>query len=149
MSNFDPSAFMNAVYNDANSTEIIPCDEGEYQAIAGDLVWSTWQSRDGSKSGIKVTIPWTIDSEEQRQKTKRSSIVVKQDLMLDTTSDGMLDMSEGRNIGLGRLRDALGLNRKGVPFKFDQIPGKAAKVRVSRREYEGRLYEEIKAVAPL
>lgn len=147
---FDPSAFLNTAYNEANSTEIVPVDEGEYQALAGEVTVSQWvSSKDSSKSGLRATIPWEIDNETQRVKTGRDKIIVRQDLMLDTTPNGMLDMGKGKNVGLGRLREALGLNKPGVPFQFQMITGRAAKIKVSHREYEGRIFEDVKGVASL
>lgn len=146
----DPQAFLDAAYTEANSTELITIDEGEYQAIAGEVTTSAWQGvKDPSKSGIKLTIPWEIDSQAAREKTGREKIVVRQDIMLDLSENGMLDFGKGKNVQLGRLREALGLNRPGVPFKFRDITGRAAKVRVGVREYEGRKFEEVKAVASL
>ena len=147
---FDAAAFLNTAYTEANDTKIIPIDEGEYQAIAGEVEAETWQSKDGTKSGLKVTIPWKIDSQAMREKTGREQITVRQDLMLDTLpGSNMLDMGKGKNVRLGQLREALGLNKPGVPFKWDQIPGKAAKVKVGLRPYEDRMFEEVKAVSPL
>lgn len=144
---FNPQAFLDATFNDANSTEIINLDEGEYQAQSGEIEITTWQSRDGSKSGLKLLVPWEIMDEGAKAKTKRNKIVVRQDVMLDITENGTLDMSEGKNTNLGRLRDATGLNQKGAPFNMRMLSGRMAKVKVGLREYEGRRFEEVRGVA--
>lgn len=146
----NPEQFLQAAYTEANSTEIITVDEGEYQAIAGEVAMTPWQGvKDPSKSGIKLTVPWEIDSQQMREKTGREKIVIRQDVMLDLTESGMLDFGKGRNVTLGKLREALGLNKPGVAFKFQDITGRAAKIRVGIRNYEGRQFEEVKAVASL
>lgn len=148
MPDFDMNSFMTAAYTEANSTEMVPIDEGEYRAISGELEWSeVTSSKDPSKKWPKLRVPWTIESPEQSAKTGRAAIRINQDILLDRTPEGMLDMGEGKNIALGRLRNALGLNQKGVPFRFDQIPGRQALVKVKHRSYEGRIFEEIKDVA--
>jgi hypothetical protein len=146
----DPKQFLDATYNEANSTELVTVDEGEYQAIAGEVDMTEWTGKkDPSKSGFKLTIPWEIDDQAMRAKTGRERIIIRQDIMLDMSPQGMLDFGKGKNVQLGRLREALGLNQPGKPFSFRQIPGQAAKVKVSIRDYEGRQFEEVKSVAKL
>lgn len=147
---FDPQQFMDSVYTESNSTEIIPVDEGEYQAIAENADVKSFSGvKDPSKTYIQLTVNWRLDDEAQRQKTKRDNILIRQQIFLDTTPNGMLDMGEGKNVGLGRLRAALGLNKPGVPFRFSDIPGRAAKVKVKMREVEDKKFEEVTAVAAL
>lgn len=145
--NFDPQSFLDATVNEANSTEIINLDEGEYTAQAGEVEIVSWQSKDGSKNGLKLVVPWEVLDDAAKAKTKRNKIVVRQDVMLDLTDNGTLDMSEGKNTNLGRLRDAVGLNRKGEPFNMRMLAGRTAKIRVGLREYEGRRFEEVRGVA--
>ena len=144
--NFDPQSFLDATVNEANSTEIINLDEGEYTAQAGEVEIVSWQSKDGSKNGLKLVVPWEVLDDAAKAKTKRNKIVVRQDVMLDLTDNGTLDMSEGKNTNLGRLRDAVGLNRKGEPFNMRMLAGRTAKIRVGLREYEGRRFEEVRGV---
>lgn len=145
---FDPQAILDATFNEANSTELIPVPEGEYQAVAGEVETATWQGvKDPSKSGVKLIIPWEILDDGAKAHTKRQRIIVRQDIMLDLNANGLLDMREGQNIRLGQLRAALGLNTAGQPFSPRMISGRMARVRVGVREHEGRKFEEVKAVA--
>lgn len=147
---FDPQAILDATFNEANSTELITVPEGEYQAVAGEVESVPWQGvKDPSKSGLKLVIPWEILDEGVKASTKRQKIVIRQDVMLDFTPSGTLDMGEGANIRLGQLRAAVGLNQKGQSFSPRMISGKMAKVKVGVREHEGRKYEEVRAVAKL
>lgn len=145
-SQFDPSTFLDATVSDAMDTKIVPVPAGEYPAIADKVEITPWQSRDGSKSGLKAQISWAIEDAAVAQITGRPKNLVRQDIMLDLNDNGTLDVGKGRNVTLGRLRDATGLNQPGQPFSFRMLEGKMAKVSVSHREHEGNLYAEIKAV---
>lgn len=144
---FDPNTFLNSTYEEANDTKIVPCPAGEYIAIADKVEVKPWASRDGSSSGLKLAILWDIQSDDAKAIVGRDSVKVPQDQMLDLTDTGALDMGKGRNVGLGRLREALGMNAPGEPFSMGAIQGRMAKVVVSHRPNGEDLYAEIKKVA--
>jgi hypothetical protein len=144
---FNPNAFLNSTYEEANDTKIVPCPAGEYIAIADKVEVKPWASRDGSSSGLKLSILWDIQSDDVKAIVGRDSVKVPQDQMLDLTDTGALDMGKGRNVGLGRLREALGMNAPGEPFSMGAIQGRMAKVVVSHRPNGEDLYAEIKKVA--
>lgn len=144
---FDPNTFLNSTYEEANDTKIVPCPAGEYLAIADKVEVKPWASRDGSSSGLKLSILWDIQSDDVKAIVGRDSVKVPQDQMLDLTDTGALDMGKGRNVGLGRLREALGMNAPGEPFSMGAIQGRMAKVVVSHRPNGEDLYAEIKKVA--
>lgn len=144
---FDPNTFLNSTYEEANDTKIVPCPAGEYLAIADKVEVKPWTSRDGSSSGLKLAILWDIQSDDAKAIVGRDSVKVPQDQMLDLTDTGALDMGKGRNVGLGRLREALGMNAPGEPFSMGAIQGRMAKVVVSHRPNGEDLYAEIKKVA--
>jgi hypothetical protein len=74
-------------------------------------------------------------------------VKVPQDVMLDLTDSGQLDMAKGRNVRLGRLREALDLNAPGRPFSFAMIQGRMAKVKVGHRVDGEDIYAEVRANA--
>ncbi|MGH2638967.1 MAG: hypothetical protein ACRDF4_06765, partial [Rhabdochlamydiaceae bacterium] len=45
---------------------------------------------------------------------------------LELTSSGAIDFGKGKNVGLGRLREALGQNKIGKPWSFNMIRGSLA-----------------------
>jgi len=69
--------------------------------------------------------------------------------MLDLDSQGRVDMSKGKNIGLGRLREAVGKNNEGEQFSFSMLPGLMAKIAVTHRINGEDTFAEVKAVAKL
>ena len=145
---FDPNTFLNTTYEEANDTKITPCPVGEYLAVASKVDAKTWASLDGSKSGVKLEILWEIDDANVKQLLGRDKVTSLQSLWLDLNEAGTgLDLGKGKNVGLGRLREALDLNTPGQAFAFSMIEGRLAKVMVSHRVDGEDIYDEVKKVA--
>lgn len=147
-SQFDPNTFMQATFEESNSTESIPCPVGEYDGLIEKVDIVQWNSRDGQKSGLKLQLIWNIMSDEVRAVTGRAENKVRQDIMLDLTDSGMLDMGKGMNVRLGKLREATGTNVAGEPFGFPMLNGRTAKVSIKHRagEQPGELFAEVGGV---
>ena len=147
---FDPNAFLEQVVAEVGSTEATPIPAGEYLAFIDKKELTTWQKKDDpSVSGLKLKITWVLEDQAVRDLLGRDKVIVMQDIMLDLTDSGGLDMGKGRNVGLGRLREALDLNTPGQPFSFSMIAGRVAKVNVSHRIDGENIYAEVKGVAKL
>jgi len=144
---FDPTAFLNQTFDEALDTKLIPCPVGEYLAIADKVEVKEWSSKDGSSSGLKVEILWDIQNDDVKSLIGRDSVKVSQQQMLDLTEDSNLDLGKGKNVGLGRIREALDMNTPGEPFAFGMIQGRMATVKVSHRTYNDDIFAEIKAIA--
>jgi hypothetical protein len=143
---FDPSTFLNQTFDEALDTKVVPCPVGEYLALAEKVDIKPWAAKDGSSSGLKLEILWDIQDENVKQLLGRDTVRVPQQQMLDLTETGNLDFGKGKNVGLGRIREALGLNTPGEPFAFSMIQGRMAKVMVSHRAAGEDLYAEIKKI---
>jgi hypothetical protein len=149
---FDADAFLNSSVSGSNDTKIIPCPIGEFMGVISKIEPRTWQSKDGTKTGITLDVSWLIEDAGAKAATGRDEVVVRQGIMLDVTPGGGLDMGQGRNIGLGRLREAVGKNGPGEPFSFNMLPGLMAKVSVGHRENRDDpsvVYAEVKMTAKL
>ena len=145
---FNPEQFLDMQVTDSNDTKAIPVPVGEYTAVVEEVKCRQWQSKqDPSKSGLTLDITWSVDDAAVKELLGRDKVTVRQGIMLDITDSGGLDMGKGRNIGLGRLREALGLNTPGQPFSFSMIAGRVAKVNVSHRIDGENIYAEVKGVA--
>ena len=58
-------------------------------------------------------------------------------------------MGKGKNVALGRLREALGQNTPGKPWSFGMLVGQVAKVAVKHRITDaGDTFAEVKRVLP-
>ncbi|MDO8340821.1 MAG: hypothetical protein Q7T59_02525 [Candidatus Woesebacteria bacterium] len=146
---FSPEQFLDMQTTESNDTVIIPVPVGEFIGIIKEIKMRPWQSKsDPSKAGVALDVLWSIDDESVKAVTGRTEVTVKQGIMLDIREDGQgLDMGKGKNIGLGRLREATNLNVKGQPFAVTMFPGRAARVKVEHRVDGENLYAEVKQVA--
>jgi hypothetical protein len=135
MSQFDPAAFLDAVTTAASSTQALPVPVGEYTAIVKDVKGRTWQSKDGSASGLALDIVYEIDDENVKKLLERPTVTVRQSIMLDTTEQGTLDNGKGKNVQLGRLREAVGQNVPGQPWAPRMLVGQPLRVAVSHEMY--------------
>jgi hypothetical protein len=146
---FDAQAFLDSSVVGSNDTKVIPVPVGEYMGIIEKIAPRQWQSKDGTSSGVALDIFWLVEDENVKQYLGRETVTCKQGLMLDTTPAGALDMSKGKNIGLGRLREAIGANDPSSPFSFGMLPGLSAKISVSHRINGEDTFAEVKGVAKL
>lgn len=130
---FDATNFMNAVFNEANDTKLIPCPAGEFQVQItkceptsgtigkGDRTGETW-------AALKMTLE--VNDEGVKALCGRDKVFIGDMVLLDLTPSGGLDMSQGKNIRLGRVREACGLNKPGQPFSPAMLTGQMVKVSV-------------------
>lgn len=145
---FSPEQFLELQVNDANSTKSTPCPIGEYMAVVEDVKARQWTKKDDqSQSGMALDIIWAVDDAAVKAELDREKVLVKQGVMLDLTANGGIDTGKGKNVTLGRLREAIGLNEPGRPFSFSMIKGRVAKIKVKHRIDGDNIYAEVEAVA--
>jgi hypothetical protein len=145
---FDPQSFLDSSMAGSNDTKVIPVPVGEYMGIIEKVLPRQWQSRDGAQSGVAIDIFWLVEDANVKQYLGRATVTCKQGIMLDLTATGGVDMSKGKNIGLGRLREAIGRNDES-PFSFSMLLGMSAKISVSHRINGEDTFAEVKGVAKL
>lgn len=148
MSMFSPEQFLDMQVTESNDTQVIPVPTGEYIAVVKEVKIRPWQSKaDPSKAGIALDLQWTLDDAGVKTLLGRDEVSVKQGVMLDLSEAGGLDMGKGRNVPLGRLREACGLNSPGQPFSVTMLTGRMARVKVEHRVDGENIYAEVKQVA--
>jgi hypothetical protein len=148
MSQYDPQTFATMTFVGANSTsaEVLPV--GEYPATIEKHNITSWQKRDDpSIGGLKVTFTLKASHPTLEAKLGRTSSFVDYEVMLDLTPEGGLDMGKGKNVKLGKLREAIGLNDPSRPFSFDMTIGHSLVATVKHEEYKGNLYAKVSGVA--
>ncbi len=126
MSSFDPNAFLNTEVSEANATAYVPVPEGEFNASIKLI-----KPRVLTDGRAVLDLTWIVDDEEVKQETGMAEPSVRQTLWLDITESGGLDFGKGKNVGLGRLRDAIGQNQSGKPWAPGMLVGQVAKVKVT------------------
>lgn len=152
MSVFNPTALQNLEITGAMDTTIIPIDEGDFTGVIDKyeirVIDSTKNGE--TKSYVACEVHWNIDDEEQKAKTGRDKLTVRQSIFLDMTPTGNLDLSRGKNVQLGRLREALGQNSPNKPWSFGMLVGQVATVSVKQRVLEdGTITNDIRKVAAM
>ena len=147
MSSFNPDTFLNTETAESNAVAYTPVPEGEFNASI-----KTIKPRVLTDGRAVLDISWTVDDEQARTETGMAEPSVRQTIWLDTTESGGLDFGKGKNVGLGRLRDAVGQNQAGKPWAPGMLLGQVAKVKVSHSidKRDGvTIQADVKAVLPL
>ncbi len=139
---FDSDTFMSATVEGENSTVFIPVPEGEFQALAEKV-----ESRNANGYVI-LDVTWSIDDDSVVTATGRDKNTARQSIFLDMTDAGGIDMGQGKNIQLGKLREAIGQNGPGA-WSPSMILGNVAKIRVAHRLYEGTTYADVKGTSAI
>lgn len=145
---FDVNSFLDLQVTGSNDTKLVPVPVGEYLGLTGEVEVKSWQGKDDpTKTGLKLLVPIKIDDPAVKEATGRDTSTVVFEAMLDILPGGGLDMGKGKNVQLGRIREATGLNDPSAPFSFRMLAGRPIKASVIHEEWKGDLYAKIKAVA--
>ena len=134
---FNPELFLNVQHEEANSTELLPVPDGDYTAVSDPITEKSFIQFDikngdrAGQKGLMLKLMWNINDEggQLKELLGRAPKVV-QTIMLDVKPDGTLEFGKGRNVELGRTREALGQNGNGQPWAFSMLGGKVAKIDV-------------------
>jgi hypothetical protein len=149
---FDADSFLSSVVTGANSTKVVPCPVGDFPGLIDKISARQWQSADGTKTGVALDVSWSVEDDGVKATVGRDVVTARQGIMLDLTPDGAIDLGEGKNVALGRLRAAVGLNDPTIEFSFNQLPGRMAKIKVSHRPDKNDpeiVYAQVDAVTAL
>lgn len=153
MSAFDPDVFMADTQVGALDTRIQPIPAGEYPAIVEDFKFRGLPGRDGGPDRQILEVTWSIISDELKATLGREKLTSRQSIWLDLTPDNRLDMGKGKNVGLGKLRAAIGQNDPNTPWALGHIKGAGpAQVVISHRpdkNDDSIMYDEVKTVGKL
>jgi len=153
---FNPEVFLGTTITEANSTELLNVPEGEYVAMSGPVTAENFRSFDikrGDRAGTKgyaLDLEWTLNDDSGAIKTYIGRTPkVRQSLSLEIRGDGSLEFGKGKNVELGRLREALGQNGSGVPWAMSMLGGQVAKIAVKHTldAASGRTYVNVSKVA--
>lgn len=149
-STFDPDAFMNQEVEGPMDTKYPTVPEGVYTSIIEDVKVRQFTNKNGD-TGIVADILHSIQDDEVKKKMDKDKVLVKQGLFIDVAPNGGLDLSEGKNIKLGKLRDAVGQNAGG-PWNLNHLKGAGPlTIAVSTRSDPNdpeTVYNDVKRTAP-
>lgn len=143
---FDEDAFMSNTSEGEMSTEYTPVPIGEYSAVVKKVGTRSGSGEKGDWAVLDVT--WVIDDESIVKLTGMDEPTVRQSIFLDVTDSGGLDYGKGKNIHLGRLREALNQNT-GAAWSPTMLVDNVATILVDHRLYEGRTFADVKSVSAI
>jgi hypothetical protein len=144
MTDFNPDTFMTEEQSGTLETSFTPIPEDEYTAIIKDVTAGSTPN-----GAPKLDVQWLIDSEEVREFTGMDEPSCKQTIWLDLDDNGKLAMGANKNVGLGKLRDALGQN-DGSPWSPAMLIGQPARVLIKHNPSgrgDGNVYANVVQVA--
>lgn len=144
MSQFGADDILNGQTEGPMETDYVPVPEGEFRAVI-DKVDVRLVGEGKDKPVLDVM--WKIDDPAVAAQMGIENPTVRQTIFLDIADGGRgLALGKGKNVQLGRLREAVGQNGPS-PWAPGQLVGCVATVRTAQREYEGRTFTDVKAVA--
>ncbi len=147
MSTFDAKNLLEVAFTQSNDTKLIPTPEGEYMAVIEAIDIKSGVSQKNNEPWARLDCSVAIDDPQVESQIGRKP-KIRAGVMLDILESGGLDLGKGRNVQLGRLREATGKNQEGVPFRFQDLIGQIVKVKVSHRpdpKDPAVIYDEVKA----
>lgn len=118
---FDPDAFLGEIVNDSFSTRFPTVPEGNYTSVIERVGVKEIQTERGAAKVLEVF--HNVMDEQLKADLGMEKIVVRQSIFLDLDAAGKLDVSEFKNVRLGRLRDAVGQNVPGEPWGYRHLEG--------------------------
>jgi len=142
----NPEDFLNQSVEGQLSTSIIPIPVGEYQAAVIAVALRDFLFKKGDKAGMTgyaLDVNWELADTSITEIIKRDA-KIRQSMILDMSGQG-LDMSEGCNITLGRIREAVGQN-DGSAWSPNNLVGAVAVIQITQKMEGEDIYNEIKKV---
>lgn len=115
-SGFDPDVFLAAEVEGANETKWTNVPEGVYEALIDKIDIRT------PKDSVILEVMWNITDEALRATVGRDKPLVRQSIFLDVEGS-TLSFGTNKNVGLGKLRDALGQNDEHRPWNPRMLEG--------------------------
>lgn len=146
---FDPNKFMQSQFNGKLDTVIPPIPEDDYKCIIDDVEIRGAEVKGEARHILRLR--WKVTDDAKLAAMQRASASVNQDLWLDIGANGALDEGEGKNVGLGRVLEALGLN--GQPWSPGMLKGMGPCIlRIAPRPDKNNsdnIYNDVKRVTRL
>lgn len=128
---FDPNSFLSQETSDQMDTQFVLIPAGEYPALVKSIdARQTPNTKDPSETWTILDITYAIDDATVREETGLPEPTIRQSIFLDLNEQGQIDSGKGKNVNLGRLREACGLNQPGQAFSFGLLVGQACIVAV-------------------
>lgn len=146
---FDPESILDISIEESNSTEVILIPETD--EILGliesekSIEVKQYNNAETGKTTTVLNVTYLLDDEELKKLIGRDKPMIRQSVFIDLTEDGRIDTADGRNVGLGLLREAIGKNEGA--FSFRDLVGQVLTLRIKHREdKDGVTRAEVRSV---
>jgi hypothetical protein len=146
----NPEMLLESAVKAAFDTKVLPCPEGEYTLLISKLTLRSGTNKNGEPYNM-LNVLLSVEDQGVREELGRDEVYVQHACMLDIvdnpkTGQPMLDPGKGKNIDLGRLREACDLNDPKQEFNMNMLLNRLIKGKVSQRtdEETGDVYAEVK-----
>lgn len=133
---FDPESFDFLEVVGANDTRRIPVPEypdGVMLICKDTHKPKQFTMKDSGETRWVAELVFIVDHDLAREATGMKEPTIRMPIWLDINEQG-LDMGKGKNVDLGRAREAMGLNDPQRPFKFSDFKGRMCKGVVKHTE---------------
>jgi hypothetical protein len=149
--NFDPDVFLGLTVDKELDTKTIPIPPGTYPGVIEDVKPKLITSNNTGEEYLIFEVFFRIDDESVKQATGRDKPRTRMSIFVDRTESGGIDVAKGKNIQLGKLRDAVNQNNPGQPWAPSMLKGAACRIKVGHRKdpNSGDMYDEVQAVTKL
>ena len=145
MPTFDNEEILNMSTEGEMETSMPPVPEGEWPGYIDGLGTRSGTSEKGN-DWAALDVTWKITDTSVAEEVGIDEPQVRQTVFLDFDDSGNLALGPGKNLQLGRLREAVGQNGPGS-WSIGQLEGATGICRVEHREYNGRIFADVKSVA--
>ena len=144
---FDPDKFMDQPA-DAGSTVVKPIPEGEYTAMIETVAAPrVITGQRGESVVMDITFKLMDVPPNVASALGRTNFTVRQGYFLDVTPNNALDMAEGKNVALNKLRAALGQNSAGwTPRKLQGAGPLKLQLGLRKDKNSDAQFSEVRAV---
>lgn len=145
---FDSASFLNSALGGSNATRRDPLPAGETtgQITKIDLVSG---EKDG-RAWYKLNSTIELNDSSYLASANRERATITYGIMLDMNEGGGVAMGPNKNVQLGKLREACGVNQPGKTL--NDMVGQFIRVVISHRpdkDDPSVIYDDVKAVAKL
>ena len=130
LSTFDPDLFLGGEIEGGFETSYARVQPGEYSAMIDDVKVRKINTKDGMSAVMDVT--WLILDEDVKKETELERPTCRQGIFLDVNGKGGLERGRNKNIALGRLLEALGID-KGSKWNPEGLKSSLATVRIEHK----------------
>ena len=130
LSTFDPDLFLGGEMKGGFDTSYARVSPGEYSAMIDDVKVRKINTEEGERAVMDVT--WLILDEDVKKETELERPTCRQGFFLNVNDKGGLERGKNKNVGLGRLLEALGIDQ-GSKWSPQGLKGSVAIVRIEHK----------------